>query len=55
MELFDEVGALRVRDLFKKVKLKVLCIVFMDDIDVMVRQRGVRLGGGNVERKQIVN
>jgi cell division protease FtsH len=46
------VGASRVRDLFKKAKENVPCIVFVDEIDAVGRQRGTGIGGGNDEREQ---
>ncbi|KAK8526221.1 hypothetical protein V6N12_020700 [Hibiscus sabdariffa] len=52
---FVGVGASRVRDLFDKVKSKAPCIVFIDEIDVVRRQREVGLGGGNDEREQTIN
>ena len=55
VELFVGVGASRVRDLFKKAKEKAPCIVFIDEIDAVGRQRGAGLGGGNDEREQTLN
>lgn len=55
VELFVGVGASRVRDLFSKAKSKAPCIVFIDEIDAVGRQRGAGLGGGNDEREQTVN
>jgi cell division protease FtsH len=55
VELFVGVGASRVRDLFKKAKEKAPCIVFIDEIDAVGRQRGAGIGGGNDEREQTLN
>ena len=55
VELFVGVGASRVRDLFKKAKDKAPCIVFIDEIDAVGRQRGAGIGGGNDEREQTLN
>uniref|UniRef100_A0A0D9WUA5 AAA+ ATPase domain-containing protein n=1 Tax=Leersia perrieri TaxID=77586 RepID=A0A0D9WUA5_9ORYZ len=55
VELFVGVGASRVRDLFEKAKAKAPCIVFIDEIDAVGRQRGAGLGGGNDEREQTIN
>ena len=55
VELFVGVGASRVRDLFKKAKEKAPCIVFIDEIDAVGRQRGPGIGGGNDEREQTLN
>lgn len=55
VEMFVGVGASRVRDLFKKAKRNAPCIVFMDEIDAVGRQRGAGLGGGNDEREQTLN
>ena len=55
VELFVGVEASRVRNLFEKAKLKALCIVFIDEIDAVGRQRGARHGGGNDEREQTIN
>jgi len=55
VEMFVGVGAGRVRDLFKKAKLKSPCIVFIDEIDSIGRQRGAGIGGGNDEREQTLN
>ncbi|CAD7699535.1 unnamed protein product [Ostreobium quekettii] len=55
VELFVGVGASRVRDLFDKAKEKAPCIVFIDEIDAVGRQRGAGLGGGNDEREQTIN
>jgi len=55
VELFVGVGASRVRDLFEKAKEKSPCIVFIDEIDSIGRQRGTGIGGGNDEREQTLN
>ena len=55
VELFVGVGASRVRDLFRKAKAKAPCIVFIDEIDAVGRQRGAGIGGGNDEREQTLN
>lgn len=55
VEMFVGVGASRVRDLFKKAKENAPCIVFIDEIDAVGRQRGVGIGGGNDEREQTLN
>nr|WDB00692.1 cell division protein [Cavernulicola chilensis] len=55
VEMFVGVGASRVRDLFKKAKEKAPCIVFIDEIDAVGRQRGAGIGGGNDEREQTLN
>ena len=55
VELFVGVGASRVRDLFKKAKEKSPCIIFIDEIDSIGRQRGAGIGGGNDEREQTLN
>jgi cell division protease FtsH len=55
VELFVGVGASRVRDLFEKAKAKAPCIIFIDEIDAVGRQRGAGLGGGNDEREQTIN
>ena len=55
VELFVGVGASRVRDLFEKAKEKSPCIVFIDEIDSIGRQRGSGIGGGNDEREQTLN
>eukprot|EP00891_Asterochloris_glomerata_P003657 jgi/Astpho2/3657/Aster-07859 len=55
VELFVGVGASRVRDLFEKAKTKAPCIVFIDEIDAVGRQRGAGMGGGNDEREQTIN
>ncbi len=55
VELFVGVGAIRVRDLFDQAKKAAPCIVFIDEIDAVGRQRGAGLGGGNDEREQTLN
>jgi len=55
VELFVGVGASRVRDLFRRAKEKAPCIVFIDEIDAVGRQRGAGIGGGNDEREQTLN
>lgn len=55
VELYVGVGAGRVRDLFKNAKENAPCIVFIDEIDAVGRQRGAGLGGGNDEREQTLN
>ena len=55
MELYVGVGASRVRDLFENAKRAKPCIVFIDEIDAVGRQRGTGLGGGNDEREQTLN
>ena len=55
MELFVGVGASRVRDLFEQAKKVEPCIVFIDEIDAVGRQRGAGVGGGNDEREQTLN
>ena len=55
VEMFVGVGASRVRDLFKKAKENAPCLVFIDEIDAVGRQRGVGIGGGNDEREQTLN
>lgn len=55
VEMFVGVGASRVRDLFKKAKRNAPCIVFVDEIDAVGRQRGAGLGGGHDEREQTLN
>lgn len=55
VEMFVGVGASRVRDLFKKAKKNAPCIVFIDEIDAVGRQRGTGLGGGHDEREQTLN
>ena len=55
VEMFVGVGASRVRDLFEQAKKTAPCIVFMDEIDAVGRQRGTGLGGGHDEREQTLN
>ncbi|MEY3462512.1 MAG: protease, ATP-dependent zinc-metallo [Cyanobacteriota bacterium] len=55
VEMFVGVGASRVRDLFENAKKNAPCIVFIDEIDAVGRQRGAGLGGGNDEREQTLN
>lgn len=55
VEMFVGVGASRVRDLFEQAKKESPCIVFIDEIDAVGRQRGAGLGGGNDEREQTLN
>ena len=55
VELFVGVCASRVRDLFEKAKEKSPCIIFIDEIDSIGRQRGSGIGGGNDEREQTLN
>lgn len=55
VEMFVGVGASRVRDLFSKAKKNAPCIVFIDEIDAVGRQRGTGLGGGHDEREQTLN
>ena len=55
VEMFVGVGASRVRDLFNMAKKSMPCIVFIDEIDAVGRQRGAGLGGGNDEREQTLN
>ncbi len=55
VELYVGVGASRVRDLFESAKASAPCIVFIDEIDAVGRQRGAGLGGGNDEREQTLN
>ncbi len=55
VEMFVGVGASRVRDLFKKAKETAPCIIFIDEIDAVGRQRGAGIGGGNDEREQTLN
>ncbi|KAG1668890.1 hypothetical protein FOA52_016059 [Chlamydomonas sp. UWO 241] len=55
VEMFVGVGASRVRDLFEKAKAKAPCIIFIDEIDAVGRQRGGSGGGGNDEREQTIN
>jgi cell division protease FtsH len=55
VEMFVGVGASRVRDLFEQAKSQSPCIVFIDEIDAVGRQRGAGMGGGNDEREQTLN
>ncbi|MGH8699241.1 MAG: ATP-dependent zinc metalloprotease FtsH, partial [Burkholderiales bacterium] len=55
VEMFVGVGAARVRDMFDQAKKHAPCIVFIDEIDAVGRQRGAGLGGGNDEREQTLN
>ena len=55
VEMFVGVGASRVRDLFRRAKEKAPCIIFIDEIDAVGRQRGAGIGGGNDEREQTLN
>ncbi|XP_020090340.1 ATP-dependent zinc metalloprotease FTSH 6, chloroplastic [Ananas comosus] len=55
IEMFVGVGASRVRDLFNKAKANSPCLVFIDEIDAVGRQRGTGIGGGNDEREQTLN
>jgi len=55
VEMFVGVGASRVRDLFRKAKQNAPCIVFVDELDAVGRQRGAGLGGSNDEREQTLN
>ncbi|KMZ59079.1 ATP-dependent zinc metalloprotease FtsH 4 [Zostera marina] len=55
VEMFVGIGASRVRDLFKKAKENAPCIVFVDEIDAVGRERGAGIGGGNDEREQTLN
>ena len=55
VEMFVGVGASRVRDLFQSASTKAPCIVFIDEIDSIGRQRGAGIGGGNDEREQTLN
>ena len=55
VEMFVGVGAARVRDLFAQAKKNAPCIVFIDEIDAVARQRGTGLGGGHDEREQTLN
>jgi cell division protease FtsH len=55
VEMFVGVGASRVRDLFKKAKDNAPCLIFIDEIDAVGRQRGTGIGGGNDEREQTLN
>ena len=53
--MFVGTGASRVRDMFKKAQQTAPCIVFIDEIDAVGRQRGAGMGGGNDEREQTLN
>ena len=55
VEMFIGIGAARVRDLFKKASENAPCIVFIDEIDAVGRERGAGVGGGNDEREQTLN
>ena len=55
VEMFVGVGASRVRDMFEQAKSNAPCIIFIDEIDAVGRQRGAGLGGGNDEREQTLN
>ena len=55
VEMFVGVGASRVRDIFEQAKKNMPCIIFIDEIDAVGRQRGAGLGGGNDEREQTLN
>ncbi len=55
VEMFIGIGAARIRDLFKKASETTPCIVFIDEIDAVGRQRGAGIGGGNDEREQTLN
>ena len=55
VELFVGIGASRVRDMFKKAKMNAPCLIFIDEIDAVGRQRGTGLGGGHDEREQTLN
>ena len=55
VEMFIGIGAARVRDLFKKASDNAPCIVFIDEIDAVGRERGAGIGGGNDEREQTLN
>ena len=55
IEMFGGVGASRVRDLFSKAKQNSPCLIFIDEIDAVGRQRGTGIGGGNDEREQTLN
>ncbi|MFC0035414.1 ATP-dependent zinc metalloprotease FtsH [Cardiobacterium valvarum] len=55
VEMFVGVGASRVRDMFEEAKAKAPCIIFIDEIDAVGRQRGAGLGGGHDEREQTLN
>src|SRR5207249_7138173 len=55
VEMFVGVGASRVRDLFQQAKAKAPCIIFIDELDAIGRQRGVHVGAVNDEREQTLN
>ena len=55
VELFVGIGAARVRDMFKQAKMNAQCLIFIDEIDAVGRQRGTGLGGGHDEREQTLN
>ena len=55
VELFVGIGASRVRDMFKEAKMNEPCLIFIDEIDAVGRQRGTGLGGGHDEREQTLN
>ena len=55
VELFVGVGASRVRDMFKEAKRNAPCLIFIDEIDAVGRQRGTGLGGGHDEREKTIN
>ena len=55
VEMFVGTGASRVRDMFKNAQKSAPCIVFIDEIDAVGRQRGAGMGGGNDEREQTLN
>ena len=55
VELFVGIGAYRVRDMFKQAKMNAPCLIFIDEIDAVGRQRGTGLGGGHDEREQTLN
>ena len=55
VEMFVGVGASRVRDMFERAKKQAPCIIFIDEIDAVGRQRGTGVGGGNDEREQTLN
>ena len=55
VELFVGIGASRVRDMFREAKMNAPCLIFIDEIDAVGRQRGTGLGGGHDEREQTLN
>ena len=55
VELFVGIGASRVRDMFRQAKMNAPCLIFIDEIDAVGRQRGTGLGGGHDEREQTLN